>query len=268
MLDIKLLRENPDIVRKDLKKRGDAEKLRLVDEIIDLDARWRQVKYDFQTTVHRKNDISKEIAGLKKQGKDFSLLLKELERIPETIDVFTSELEVMERKIKNYLMNMPNILHESVPAGKDDSQNVVVRQWGVPQQSSFQLKSHVDLLASLDLADIESAANVSGARFYYLKNELVLLDMALQKFALDFLHSKGFTLIYPPPMMRRAPYEGVTSLGDFEDVMYKIEGEDLYLIATSEHPMAAMFMDKTLPEDKLPMNFAGVSSCYRKEAGA
>ena len=268
MLDIKLVRENSGAIQADLKKRGDKEKLAWLDELADLDRKWRQAKFDFQTIQHRKNEISREIAESRKKGKDISKQLKELKDIPEKITAFGAELEGFEKRIRHYLMSLPNILHESVPIGRGDAENVLIREWGRKPEFGFKPKSHTDLLEGLGIADIERAGRVSGARFYYLKDELVLLDMALQKFALDFLREKGFTLISPPPMMRGDAYRGVTSLQDFEDVMYKIEGEDLYLIATSEHPLAAMFIGETLDSDTLPLKFAGVSPCFRKEAGA
>jgi seryl-tRNA synthetase len=158
-------------------------------------------------------------------------------------------------------------LHTSVPYGIDDTENVEVKQWGEPPQFDFTPKSHVELLTALDLIDLERAAKVSGAGFYYLKGDLVLLDLAIQRFAIDFLRKEGFTVISPPLMLKRKPYEGVTDLDDFESVMYKIQGEDVYLIATSEHVMAAMFMDEVLDLSQLPVKLCGVSPCFRREIG-
>ncbi|PIN86660.1 serine--tRNA ligase [Candidatus Woesearchaeota archaeon CG10_big_fil_rev_8_21_14_0_10_44_13] len=268
MLDINLIRTNPKAVENDLKKRGDSEKLRWLKELIDLDAKWRQLKFDVQNIVHNKNEITKEIAKLKKEGKDVSKQLKQLKDLPEKATVYEAEMTVLKNKIDNYLMRLPNILHDSVPVGKDDSENGIVREWGKKPEFDFAARSHVDLLESLDVGDIERAAKVSGARFYYLKNELVMLDLALQQFAIDALRGKGFVPVFPPFLMKKKPYEGVTSLDDFEDVLYKIEGEDLYLIATSEHPLTAMHMDETIGPEKLPIRYAGLSTCFRKEAGA
>lgn len=268
MLDINLVRTNPKVIEDDLRKRGETEKLKWLKDLIEQDAKWRQLKFDVQKIVHEKNEVSQEISKLKKDNKDISRQLKMLKDIPEKITVFEAEIAIIKNKIDSYLMKLPNILHSSVPVGKDESENELVREWGRKPEFDFKAKSHVDLLESLDVADIERAAKVSGARFYYLKNELVLMDLALQHFVLDHLRGKGFIPIFPPLMMKRKPYEGVTSLGDFEDVLYKIEGEDLYLIATSEHPIAAMHMDETIDPECLPLKYAGLSACFRKEAGA
>lgn len=165
-------------------------------------------------------------------------------------------------------MRLPNILHASVPLGEDEDDNQPIREWGKKPRFDFPPKGHIDLGLSLDILDIERAAKISGSRFYYLKNEAVMLDMALMCFALSELEKKGFVSVEPPFMMRRKPYEGVTALSDFEEMLYKVEGEDLYLIATSEHPIAAMFMNEVLNAERLPMKYAGVSPCFRREAGA
>jgi seryl-tRNA synthetase len=165
-------------------------------------------------------------------------------------------------------MLLPNLLHETVPVGNDENDNVQIRSWGVIPKFDFTAKSHIDLGLNLDIIDIERAGKVTGSRFFYLKREGVLLDMALMSFALEEIAKKGYLPVAPPYLMRREPYEGVTALGDFEEVLYKIENEDLYLIATSEHPMAAMFMNEVLKEEDLPLKLAGISACFRKEAGA
>lgn len=268
MLDINMIRDSHMVVERDLRKRGDTEKLKWLTDLIEKDKQWRQLKFDFQKIQHEKNTITQEIAKLKKEKKDVSRQLKRLKDIPEKEKVFNAEMEALKKRIDHYLMNLPNILHDSVPVGKDDTQNEIVREWGKKPEFDFEARSHVDLLELLDVGDIERAAKVSGARFYYLKNELVLLDLALKQFALDILRGRGFIPVFPPFLMKRRPYEGVTSLGDFEEMLYKIEGEDLYLIATSEHPMAAMHMDETIGPEKLPLKYAGISECFRKEAGA
>jgi len=268
MLDINLVRNNPEVIEADLRKRNDPDKLKLLKEIKDLDARWRQLKFDFQKIQHEKNEITKQISQLKKAGKDAVSELKKLRDMPEKEQVFNTEIDALKKKIDNHLMNMPNILHDSVPVGNDESGNEVVKEWGKKTEFDFEPKSHTDILELTDGGDIERAAKIAGARFYYLKNDLALLDIALQRFAIDILRGKNYSLIFPPFMMNRKAYEGVTSLADFEDVLYKIEGEDLYLIATSEHPMAAMHMDETIDPANLPIRYAGLSACFRKEAGA
>ncbi len=268
MLDISLIREKPGIVEADLKKRGDKEKIRWLKDLVRKDKKYRQLQFDFQKLKHEKNELSKEISERKKQNNDVSSQLKKLRDLPEKIETYSAEISALKEDINTYLMKLPNLLHESVPAGKDDTENEVVRQWGKKPEFSFTPKSHVDLMENLDAADIERAAKVSGARFYYLKEDLVMLDLALQRFAIDFLRERGFRLLQTPFMMKREPYEGVTSLDDFEEMLYKIENEDLYLIATSEHPIAAMHMKETIDPEHLPMKLAGASPCFRKEAGA
>ncbi|MCX8147173.1 MAG: serine--tRNA ligase [Candidatus Woesearchaeota archaeon] len=268
MIDINLIRNHPEIVENDLKKRGDSEKLKWLKEVIELDKQWRQLKFDLQKIEHQRNVISEEISKLRKEKRDVGEQLKKLRDIPEKIEWYKAEMGGIKRRIDYYIIRLPNILHDSVPTGQGEEGNQIVREWGKTPEFKFKPKSHVDQLKLLDVGDIERAAKVSGARFYYLKNELVLLDLALQKFALDILRERGYKIIYPPFMMAKKPYEGVTSLDDFEEMLYKIEGEDLYMIATSEHPIAAMHMDETIDPEALPLKYAGLSACFRKEAGA
>ncbi len=165
-------------------------------------------------------------------------------------------------------MQLPNLLDEIVPLGKDSNDNVQVKTWGTIPKFNFPIKNHIDLALELDQIDMERAGKISGARFFYLKNQVAQLDMALMSFAIEELTKKGYTPIIPPYLMKREAYEGVTALGDFADVLYKVENEDLYLIATSEHPMAAMYMNEVLKEQDMPLKLAGISTCFRKEAGA
>jgi len=268
MLDIKLIRDHPEIVKNNLKKRGDIEKTALVDQLVELDKKWRENKKQVEELRHRRNVISEKIAELKRSKHDISKQVEESQRIPREIKKLEEDTVTLEEKIRFVLMRLPNILHDSVPIGKDDTENVEIRRWGDMKEHSFKAKSHIDLMIDLDLLDLDRAAKISGARFYYMKNEAILLELALTRFAIDFLRDKGFAVVEPPFLIKREPYEGVTSLDDFEDTLYKIEGEDLYLIATSEHPMGAMFMNEVLPADSLPIKFAGLSPCFRKEAGA
>ena len=273
MLDIKFIRKNPDAVRADLVKRGDKEKQQWLEDLIQKDVEYRQLLADMEKMRAERNVITRKIseAVKKKDGKTIAEAKKAAAELPAKIKAAERKVEEIQAKVKFYLMRLPNVLHDSVPVGKDDTENQVVRKWGVEKTAKefgFEPKSHVDMLTALDVADVERAANVSGARAYYLKNDLVLLDMSIHRMALDMMVEKGFTPILPPFMMRREPYEGVTDLADFENVMYKIEGEDMYLIATSEHPIAAMHMNEILEEEKLPLKYAGISTCFRKEAGA
>lgn len=268
MLDIRLIRKNPEAVRADLKKRGNEEKQKWFEDLLILDAEQRGLLQQVERLRAERNKATEQVKLLKKAGKDDAEAMKEAQAIPGKIKVAEEQQQKIAERVRYYLMRLPNVLHESVPVGKDDSENVIVREWGGRKIPCDSPKSHVDLLASLDIADLERAATLSGARFYFLKNELVLLDYALQRLALEMLYKKGFTLIEPPHMMARKPYEGVTDLGDFAEVMYKIEGEDLHLIATSEHPMVAMHGGEIMDTTKFPLKYAGISPCYRKEAGA
>jgi len=268
MLHIRFIRENVDLIRKNLEWRKDKAKLEEFDRLLELDERVRALKKEIQDLRTQRNSLSREVGKLKKEGSDASEVMKRAEKVNKRISEIEAETAALENELKRIQMSIPNILHESVPYGADDEDNEVVKEWGGKPEFKFEVQSHVDLLDSLDIGDIPSAAKISGSRFYYLKNELVMLDIAMQQMALEMLIKKGFTPLYPPFMMRRAPLEGVTDLADFEDVMYKIEGEDLYLIATSEHPMVAMHMDNVFEPTDLPIKFAGVSTCFRKEAGS
>lgn len=268
MLDIKLIRDDPELVRRNLERRHDSEKLKMLDALIEDDARWREQVTEVNRLRRRRNEISSEIAKVMKEDGDASSLREEAGSIPKLIVDAETERDVYARRVNEALMRLPNLLHESVPYGIDDTENVEIRRWGKPRRFPFEAQSHAEIAGKLGILDLERGGKVSGSGFYYLKNELALLDYSLMRYAIDHLLAKGFTLIEPPYMIRRKPYEGVTDLADFEDVMYKIEGEDLYLIATSEHAMGAMFQDETFLAGDLPMKFCGVSPCFRKEIGA
>jgi len=267
MLDIKLIREHPEIIKNNLKKRKEDEKLKWVDDILKYDKKWRELIQKANNLRRKRNIITQEIAQFKKKGKDVKAKMKEVKAIPDKIKKFETQADNYKKKVNTILMKLPNILHDSVPYGKDENDNVVIRTWSKPPKFDFKPKNHMEIVIELGLIDAERAAKVAGAGFYYLKKELVLLDLAIQRFAIDHLIKKGYTLIEPPFMIRREPYEGVTDLSDFELVTYKVEGEDLYLIATSEHPMAAMFMGEILNKKDFPIKLVGVSPCFRKEIG-
>ncbi|MCK4884023.1 MAG: serine--tRNA ligase, partial [Candidatus Diapherotrites archaeon] len=267
MLDIRLIRENPDLVRKNLEKRHDLQKITLLETVIQKDADWRKLSNETDSLKSQRNKFSQQIATLKRKKQDASKQIEEMQKLNAKILETETKVNEAFNTIKQGLMKIPNLLHESVPFGKDDTENIEIKTWG-KQNFDFQANNHFDILKNLDLIDQENANKVSGHGFFYLKNELALLDISLLRFGLDFLAKKGFDIIETPFMMRKEPYKGVTDLSDFEDVLYKIEGEDLYLIATSEHPMAAMFMDEVLDKSQLPIKFVGVSPCFRKEVGA
>ncbi|WP_324736220.1 serine--tRNA ligase [Thermococcus sp. SY098] len=287
MLDIKLIRENPDIVKGDLIKRGELEKLKWIDEILELDKKWRENLRKINQLRRERNRIAVEIGKRKKAGESVDDLLTKSKGIVKQIEILEEENEEIRKKIDFYLWRLPNITHESVPIGKDDTENVPIKFWGKArvwkghlesflEQSQGKMeyeilewkpKLHVDLLEILRGADFERAAKVSGSRFYYLLNEIVILDLALIRFALDRLIEKGFTPVIPPYMVRRYVEEGVTTFDDFENVIYKVEGEDLYLIPTAEHPLAGMHANEIIDGKDLPLLYVGVSPCFRKEAG-
>ena len=268
MLDIKLIRDNPESVRENLKKRQDPEKLQMLDELIKNDSKWRKLVSDENFLRAERNRLSLEIGKLKSEKKDFSKKMKEAEKIPEEIKKIDNEIKACEEKNGFLLSKIPNILHESVPFGKDDKDNVEIRKWGKEPKFDFKPEDHLTILQKLGLIDLETAAKVSGAGFYFLKDDLLLLDMALQRFALDFLSKKGFTIFEPPYMVNRRVYEGmIGDPTDFGEASYKIENEDLYLIPTSEYSVGAIFIDKVLDKKDLPIKVCGVSPCFRREVG-
>ncbi|MBM3291805.1 serine--tRNA ligase, partial [Candidatus Bathyarchaeota archaeon] len=221
----------------------------------------------------RRNEVSSEIALSLKNGKDTNSLKEEVKNIPDEIKKTEVELQNNQLIIKKGLMSLPNLLHESVPYGRDDKDNVVANVWGNKPQFSFKPQSHAELAINLNIMDFERAAKSAGSGFYYLKNEMALLDYALMRYAIDHLMSKGYTLVEPPYMIRRSYYEGVTDLADFENVMYKISNDEnekdpLYLIATSEHAMGAMLKDEIINEEALPIKLCGISPCFRREIGS
>ena len=273
MLDIKLIRETPDVVRANLERRQQPEKLELLDQVITADRRWRELTAKANQLRKRRNEVSQDIAQAMKAGKDASSQKSEASRIPEEIKLVESELDERQVFVKNGLMRLPNLLHETVPYGKDDKDNVVVKVWGEPPRFGFSPSSHAELSQNLGIADFERAAKVTGTGFYFLRNEMALLDYSVMRYAMDLLLSRGYSLIEPPYMIRRSFYEGVTDLADFENVMYKIDDAEnakdpLYLIATSEHAMGAMLKDEILNSDQLPIKMCGVSPCFRREIGS
>jgi seryl-tRNA synthetase len=268
MLSIKFIREHSDIVKRDLDKRGDLQKIQWVDDLIGKDKEYRGLLQEVEQLRHKRNIITDEINQLKKQGKDFSEKIALAKSLPERIKKDEERIKELQEKMQFCLMRIPNILHDSVPVGKDSNDNVVVRTFGKPPTFKFPLKSHGELIEELGCGDFKKAAEVTGTGFYYLKNEVALLDISLQRFAIDFLMKKGFTFVEVPYMLNRKAYEGVTNLDDFENVMYKIENNDLYMIATSEHPLVAQYMNEVIGERNLPIKMCSVSPCFRREIGS
>jgi len=268
MLDIKIVRENPDAVRANLARRNDPEVLRMFDELLGYDQEWRRYFAEAGDLRSRRNKVTEEIARLKRRGLDASEKMREAAEIPQRIKRVEDKMNLQREKVDYILMRLPNLMDESVPYGKDDTENVVVRTWGEPKNFGFKVKDHIDLAEALDIVDIERAAKVSGARFYYLKGDLVRLNFAVVKYGLDFMAQRGFLPFLPPYMMKRKIVEGAVALTDFEDMIYKIEGEDLFLLATAEHALLGLHTNEILDGKMLPLRYCGVSPCFRKEAGA
>ena len=267
MIDIKLLRDNPELVKASEKKRGHDEKV--VDEVIKLDKKWKTELQKKENFNRKRNTVSEEInkAKKKKDEKTAQKKIKEMRTVIDTIKDQQKKADKMLKKRNEKLALIGNVLHNSVPICKDDSENVEIRKWGKIPKFDFPIKDHIEIAEELDLIDLDTAAKTSGARFYYLKNEAVLLSQALQRFAIDRIIAKGYTLIQTPYMLNRAALEGGVNMSEFEDTIYKIENEDLYLIATSEHPLVALKKDEILEEKELPLKICGVSACFRKELG-
>ncbi len=268
MLDIRFVRANPEIVKADLIKRNDTGKIPWVDDLLSKDTRHRELIGLNNELRRRRNSISYDINRAKKAGEDASALITEAASLPQNIKNNEAEMDELSAQIRHFLMRLPNILHDSVPQGKDDTENLEIKKVGTPRTFDFELQNHGQLAVDNEWADFERATKTSGAGFYFLKGNLVLLDLALQRFTLDMLIERGFTPIAPPYMINRKSYEEVTDLDDFEKVMYKIDGDDAYLIATSEHPIAAMFQDEIFEEKDLPIRLAGISPCFRREIGS
>ncbi len=268
MLDIRLIREHPEIIRGNLRRRGDTEKIKMLQDLIKYDKKWRQFLTEVNELRHSRRVITDQIASLKKKGKDATKKIREAQAIPGKIKELETQVDAYKEKADRILLALPNILHESVPIGKDETENVVIRTWGKPPTFDFKPKNHLEIALDLGLIDAERAAKVSGHGFFYLKGELALLDYAILNYTTDFMMKRGYQLVEPPYMMREKPYLGVTDLEFFGDQLYKIEKADLYLVATAEHPIAAFFMDEVIEEKDLPVKFVGVSPCFRKEVGA
>ncbi len=265
MLDPKLLKEKPELVRKMLRDRNVEFDL---DSLVRLDSKRREMIIKTDELRIKIITVSLVIASKKKAGQDAASAISQMQQVSQELAALESEQLKVESEYNKLALSIPNLVHESVPIGPDDSANIEIRKWGQIPKFDFQIKDHIDISQGLDLVDLERAAKAAGARFYYLKNALVKLNQALIHFALDFLDEKKYTLVQPPYMINKGAMEGAIIANDFEDVIYKIDGEDLFLIGTSEHAIAAMHSDEILEGSKLPIRYAGVSPCFRKEAGA
>ena len=270
MLDIKFLRENPDAVKENIKKKFQDHKLPMVDEVIALDAELRTTKTEVETLRSKRNKASKLIGGLMAQGKkdEAEEIKTEIAKEGDRIDELTAKENVLEEKIKKIMMVIPQMIDPSVPIGKDDSENVEITRYGEPVVPDFEIPYHTEIMEAYNGIDLDAARRVAGNGFYYLMGDIARLHSAVIAYARDFMINRGFTYCVPPFMIRSDVVTGVMSFAEMESMMYKIEGEDLYLIGTSEHSMIGKFIDQTIPEAKLPQTLTSYSPCFRKEKGA
>ena len=270
MIDIKLIRENPELVKENIKKKFQDEKLVLVDEVKDLDEKFRSSKTRADELRAKRNHDSKEIGLLMKEKKiaEAQALKETIKKINDEIADLEAKEEELQKEIRNRMMVIPNIIDPSVPIGKDDSENVVLEEYGVKKEKNFEIPYHTEIMERLNGIDLDSARKTSGNGFYYLLGDIARLHSAVLTYARDFMIDRGFTYVIPPYMIRSDVVNGVMSFSEMENMMYKIEGEDLYLIGTSEHSMIGRFIDTIIDEDKLPLTLTSYSPCFRKEVGA
>ena len=270
MLDIKFVRNNPDIVKQNIKNKFQDEKLPLVDEVIELDQRNREIKQEVEALRAEKNKASKQIGAMMAQKKleEAEALKKKVSESAGRIDALSEEEKEVEEKIKKIMMTIPNIIDPSVPIGKDDSENVELERFGEPVVPDFEIPYHTEIMESFNGIDLDSARKVAGNGFYYLMGDIARLHSSVIAYARDFMINRGFTYCVPPFMIRSNVVTGVMSFAEMDAMMYKIEGEDLYLIGTSEHSMIGKFINTQLTEDQLPQTLTSYSPCFRKEKGA
>lgn len=270
MLDIKFLRENPEEVKENLKKKFQNHKISLVDEVIEMDKTNRSLKQQGDDLRSKRNSLSKEIGILMKNGKkdEVSIIKLEVQKMADEMKEVERKEEELVEKIKNIMLQIPNMIDASVPIGKDDSENVELKKYGEPVVPSFEIPYHTDIMEKFDGIDLDSARKVAGNGFYYLMGDIARLHSAVISYARDFMIDRGFTYVIPPYMIRSEVVSGVMSFAEMEGMMYKIEGEDLYLIGTSEHSMIGKFIDTIIDEPKLPYTYTSYSPCFRKEKGA
>ncbi len=268
MLDIHMFREHADIVRADHDKRGLSHDA--IDEVIRLDEAWRKARYDADQLRRKRNEAARGIAAAKKAGDDaeFARIKSEVDSIGAQIEELATGADEYEAERDKVRMSIPNILHESVPAGEGQGGNTQHSLHGDKPAFDFSPRTHNDLLEMNNWVDLVRAAKIAGSRFYFLKGDLARLELALQQYAVDFISGRGYTFVQPPVMMNREAYEGVTDLADFETVMYNVQPDGFYTIATSEHPLTAMYMDEVIEPTLLPIRIVGVSPCFRREVGA
>ena len=270
MLDIKFVRTNPEVVKQNIRNKFQDEKLPLVDEVLELDVRNREIKQEVEALRAEKNKASKQIGACMAQGKkeEAEEMKKKVSESADRMEALSKEEKEVEEKIKKIMMTIPNIIDPSVPSGKDDSENVEIERFGEPVVPEFEIPYHTDIMERFNGIDLDSARKVAGNGFYYLMGDIARLHSAVISYARDFMINRGFTYCVPPFMIRSNVVTGVMSFAEMDAMMYKIDGEDLYLIGTSEHSMIGKFIDTQLTEDQLPQTLTSYSPCFRKEKGA
>ncbi|BFK21693.1 serine--tRNA ligase [Mediterraneibacter glycyrrhizinilyticus] len=270
MLDIKFVRTNPEVVKQNIRNKFQDEKLPLVDEVLELDVRNREIKQEVEALRAEKNKASKQIGACMAQGKkeEAEEMKKKVSESADRMEALSKEEKEVEEKIKKIMMTIPNIIDPSVPIGKDDSENVEIERFGEPVVPEFEIPYHTDIMERFNGIDLDSARKVAGNGFYYLMGDIARLHSAVISYARDFMINRGFTYCVPPFMIRSNVVTGVMSFAEMDAMMYKIDGEDLYLIGTSEHSMIGKFIDTQLTEDQLPQTLTSYSPCFRKEKGA
>ncbi|MBS3117666.1 serine--tRNA ligase [Candidatus Woesearchaeota archaeon] len=268
MLDLKFIRENSDLVRKNIEKKFQHDKFKFLDELLEKDKKYREILYAVEQLRKRRNSLSKEISEKKKTGQDADKLLLEAKKLPEELSKKEEELSKLKEHITFLQLKIPNIIADDVPLGKSDKDNVVKRVIGRPPKFTFDVKGHVEIGESLGIADFDGASRISGRGFFFLKGDLARLNQALIRFTIDFMIEKGYTLVEPPLMLSEESIHTVMPFSDFQEHAYKMDGKDQYLIATSEHPLVAWFKDQVIEKPRLPIKLVGYSQCFRQEIGS
>ncbi|MFC1741308.1 serine--tRNA ligase [Nanoarchaeota archaeon] len=267
MLDIRFIRENPDLVKENMKKKF-REDTHIVDEVLKKDEGYRALLQEAEKLRHERNQVTQKISETKKAGGDITDLLQQAKDIPQKIKETEEKQNALKKEITDTLKKIPNIIRESVPIGKDDKENVELKRFLEPTKKPFPVKSHVEICEALGIADFDASARVAGNGFFYLMGDLALLNQAILRFGIDFMMKRGFTFAEPPLMVRKKVCDGMVDFNFFQEIIYKIEDEDLYLIPTSEFPLITIYMDQVVDEKDLPVKLCGYSQCFRKEIGA
>jgi len=268
MLDIKAIREKNSIVKKSLEKRGLSDKKDIVDNVLSLDKRWRTLKQRSDKLRNKRNTLTEQIRQLKKEGKKTDLIIKQAKEIPRKLEIIEKEMDALMQETNLNLVQIPNILHSSVPKGSEESDNIPFKFYGEKPKQDFELRAHGEFLEEISLANFEKGRTNAGQGFNYLLGDLAQLDIALQRYGVDFLIKKGFKLVLPPIMLNKKTLSDTLNLGEFEDVIYKVDNEDLYLIGTGEHPLVSLYRGKVFKKEELPIKLCTITPCFRKEIGS